>query len=115
MSLSVKENRTGQALVLLPEGRLDSANAGEFQALVTGYIDAGENSVIVDFSNLDYISSAGIRVMQLASETLEQSGGQFALCAMSENISRVFQISGFDRIIAVADTLADALARVPQS
>lgn len=113
MSLSVKENRTEQALVLSPEGRLDSVNAGEFQALVTGHIDAGENSVIVDFSNLDYISSAGIRVMQIASENLEESGGRFALCAMSENISRVFRISGFDRVIAIADTLEDALTRVP--
>lgn len=100
---------------MLPEGRLDNVNAGEFQALVTGHIDAGEKSLIVDFSNLDYISSAGLRVVQLASETLVKSGGRFALCAMSENISRVFRISGFDRIIAIADTLEDALARVPQS
>lgn len=100
---------------MLPEGRLDSVNAGEFQALVTGHIDAGEKSLIMDFSNLDYISSAGIRVVQLASETLGKSGGRFALCAMSENISRVFRISGFDRILDIADTLQDALASVPQS
>jgi anti-anti-sigma factor len=114
MSLTVKENRTAQALVLLPESRLDSVNAGEFQALVTDHIDAGEKNVIVDFSNLDYISSAGIRVMQLATEAQKKSGGRFMLCAMNDNISNVFRITGFDRIIDIADTLQDALARVPQ-
>ena len=68
MSLSVKENREGQVLVLSPQGRLDSANAREFQALVMGHIDGGEENMIVDLSNLDYISSAGIRVMRLASK-----------------------------------------------
>ena len=114
MTLSVKEDRAGRALVLLPEGRLDSINAGEFQALVTGRIGAGEKRVIVDFSNLDYISSAGIRVMQLASETLEESGGRFMLCGLNNDISRVFRITGFDRIIDIADTLEEALARDPQ-
>lgn len=115
MTVNVKEDRVGQALVLLPEGRLDSVNVAEFQALVTGHIDAGENSVVVDFSNLDYISSAGIRVMQLATEAQKKSGGRFMLCAMNYNISNVFRITGFDRILDIADTLQDALARVPQS
>ena len=115
MSLTVKEDRAEQALVLSPEGRLDSVNAGEFQALVKGHIDAGEKRVIVDFSNLDYISSAGVRVMQFASETLEESGGRCVLCALNNDISRVFRITGFDRIIDIADTLEDALTRVPQS
>ena len=115
MSLCVKEDRAGQVLVLSPEGRLDSINSGEFQALMMGHIDAGEESMIVDFSNLDYISSAGIRAAQLASKALKESEGQFVLCAMNENISKVFRISGFDRVIATVDTLEDALARISRS
>ena len=77
MSISVKEDRVGQVLVLSPEGRLDSVNSGEFQALMTGRIDGGEKNMIVDFSNLNYISSAGIRATQLASRALQDAGGQF--------------------------------------
>ena len=115
MSLSVTESREGQVLVLSPQGRLDSVNAREFQALVMGHVDAGEESMIVDLSNLDYISSAGIRVTQLASKALKESGGQFLLCAMRDHISNVFRVSGFDRVIAIADTLEDALARFSKS
>lgn len=111
MSVNVKENREGQVLVLSPQGRLDSINAREFQALVMGHVDGGEKSMIVELSNLDYISSAGIRVMQLASKALKEAGGQFLLCAMGDHISNVFRISGFDRVIAISDTLEDALAR----
>lgn len=111
MSLSVNERREGQVLVLSPQGRLDSVNTREFQALVMGRIDGGEKSMIMDLSGLDYISSAGIRVMQLASKALKESGGQFLLCAMRDHISNVFRVSGFDRVIAIADTLEDALAR----
>ena len=99
----------------MPEGRLDSTNAREFKALALGHIEGGEKGIIVDFSNLDYISSAGIRVVEIASRTLEKSGGRFTLCAMSDSVSRVFHITGFDRIIAVVDTLEQALARAAQS
>ena len=115
MSLSVNESREGQVLVLSPQGRLDSVNAREFQALVMGHIDGGEDSMIVDLSNLDYISSAGIRVMQLASKALKEADGQFLLCAMRDHISNVFRVSGFDRVIAITDTLEDALARFSKS
>ena len=115
MTINVKEDRVGQALVLSPEGRLDSINVGEFQALVMGRIEGGEKNVVIDFSNLDYISSAGIRAAHLASKTLKKSEGQFMLCAMNDGISRVFRITGFDRIIAISDTLEEALARIPQS
>ena len=115
MSLSVKENREGQVLVLSPQGRLDSANAREFQTLVLGHIDGGEESMIMDLSNLNYINSTGIRVMRLVSKALEESDGQFLLCAMRDHISNVFRISGFDRIIAITGTLEDALSRLSRS
>ena len=111
MPISVKEDRAGQVLVLSPEGRLDSVNAGDFQTLLMSRIEGGEKRVIVEFSALDYISSAGIRVTRLASTALAESGGQFMLCAMDDNIRNVFRISGFDQVIAIADTLEDALAR----
>lgn len=111
MSLSVTEERVGRVLVLSPQGRLDSINSREFHALVMSHIDSGERSVAVNFSNLDYISSAGIRATQIASNATKEAGGQFMLCAMNENISNVFRISGFDRIIAIANTVEDALAR----
>ena len=115
MSISVTEDRVGQVLVLSPEGRLDSVNTGEFQSLTMGHIDGGEKNMIMDFSSLNYISSAGIRVTRLASNALEESGGQFVICAMNEYISKVYRISGFDRIIAVADTREEALARFSPS
>ena len=111
MSLSVKEDRAGRVLVLSPQDRLDSINSREFQALVMSHIEGGEDSVVVNFSDLNYISSAGIRVTQLASKALEEAEGQFVLCALSDDIRRVFRISGFDRVIPIADTLEDALAR----
>ena len=60
--------------------------------------------------------SAGYRSWsRIATGAQKKSGGRFMLCAMNDNISNVFRITGFDRILDIADTLQDALARVPQS
>ena len=73
------------------------------------HINSGERHLIVDFSRLDFISSAGLRVALLATRALQASQGRIVLCAMRKHIEEVFRISGFDRIIVIKESCQAAL------
>ena len=110
MNIEVEEERGNDVLVLLPIGRLDSANAHTFESIVTNHISNGEQHLIVDFSRLEFISSSGMRVLLIVAKNLKASKGQLVLCAMRDHIQEVFQISGFDQIIPIRDTRQSAMA-----
>lgn len=112
MDIEVAEERDAGALVLLPVGRLDSANARSFESMVMDRVGSGEKRVVVDFSRLSFISSSGMRVLLLAAKKLHASQGKLVLCAMADHIHEVFRISGFDRIIPIRDTRESAMAEV---
>ena len=110
MDIEVAEEREDGALVLLPVGRLDSANARAFEAIVMDRIGAGEQRLVVDFSKLNFISSSGMRVLLMAARQLHSKQGILVLCSMQDHIHEVFRISGFDQIIPIRDSRQAALA-----
>lgn len=91
-------------------GRVDSASAGELErALLPLFTTAGQRA-IVDFSSLDYISSAGLRVVLMLAKRANIGHGRLVLCGLSPQVRDVFEISGFLRILDVAADRAAALA-----
>jgi len=110
MDIEVVEERSDEALVLLPVGRLDSGNARSFESVVMGHVSNGERRLIVDFSRLDFISSSGMRVLLIAAKGRKAGDGTLVLCTMKNHIEGVFRISGFDRIIPIRPSRESALA-----
>jgi stage II sporulation protein AA (anti-sigma F factor antagonist) len=104
--------KTGETLVVCPEGQINSANAGGIEAELLGQVEKGERKVVLDFSGLDYISSAGLRVVLLLAKRLKQQAGSLVLCGMQPHVHEVFDISGFLGILTVVDTRAAALAKI---
>lgn len=91
-------------------GRVDSASAGEMEkALQPLFGGAGERAV-VDLSALDYISSAGLRVVLMVAKRAKQNGGRLMLCSLPPQVREVFEISGFLKILDVAPDPAAAVA-----
>lgn len=99
-------------LILRPRGRLDSSSSPEFESLLIEQLDAGSQRLVLDFSGLDYISSAGLRVVLLAAKKLRASQGSMVLVSMQGMVREVFDMSGFLALFAVADTLDEGLANV---
>ena len=85
----------------MTDGRIDGANAREFQTALDAAIDDNECAVVLDMERLSYISSAGLRVILLTAKALQGRNRKFAICALSESIREVFEISGFDKIIPI--------------
>ena len=91
-------------------GRIDSANAVEFGEAIKTAIEESDRAVILDFEKLTYIGSAGLRAILLTAKTLENRNAKFALCSLSGQIREVFEMSGFDKIIAIHPSRVEALA-----
>ena len=108
--MAIKTERLGDTLIAKTEGRVDGTNAREFQADLEGAIGKTERAVLLDMEDLSYISSAGLRVILLTAKTLKSQNAQFAVCSLSDPIREVFEISGFDRIISIHASQAEALA-----
>ncbi len=108
MELLVKKD--GDASILSLSGRLDSNTSADLEKQIDALIDDGAHCLVIDFSNLDYISSAGLRIMLKTSKALGRMEGKFILCAMQDYVKEVFEIAGFHTFLTITPTLDDALA-----
>lgn len=108
--MAINIERAGEMVVAKISGRLDGANAQEFQGDLTDAIEDGDRVVVLDFENLSYISSAGLRVILITAKALGRQNAKLAVCSLSDPIREVFEISGFDQIIPVRNTQAEAIA-----
>jgi len=110
--MAIAIERSGDVVVLLPQGRLDSNNAAQAEGEILAHVAAGANRLVIDFSGLDYISSAGLRVILVVAKRLKQAGGALVLCRLPAHIREVFEISGFLSILTATDTREEAIAAV---
>ena len=91
------------------QGNLDTNTAPEAQDHFDELAAGGVSKILVDFENLDYISSAGLRVLLATAKKLRGAGGNLRLCSLNETVAEVFEISGFSTIFAVFPSEAEAL------
>ena len=108
--MQVTTERQYGVLTVHVSGRIDAGSASEFEETVRTAIEDGDRLVIMDFENLLFISSSGLRVVLMTAKSLRGRDAAFALCSLSGALLDVFRMSGFDKIIAIHPTRADALA-----
>lgn len=110
--MSVTFEIQGPALVVDLLGRLDSANSAAVEGSLLERVTATEGPVVLDLARLDYISSAGLRVVLIVAKRMKQAGRRLVLCGLQPNIRDVFEISGFLSILDVAGKRSEALAQL---
>ncbi|MCY3539768.1 MAG: STAS domain-containing protein [bacterium] len=107
--MDINTVRTGGVLVIKAEGRIDGSNSADFLGSIQAVIDDDDTGVVLDFGGIDYISSAGLRVILLLAKELRGTNTGFGICSLSSAVQEIFSISGFDQIITVSDTEEQAV------
>lgn len=97
--MTINKTKEGSKLILEVEGRLDTATAPELEAVVTDELD-GITDLVVDFEKLDYISSAGLRVLLAAHKKMSKVGGM-VVRHVNEIVMEVFEVTGFQDILTI--------------
>jgi anti-anti-sigma factor len=110
--MNISEHRVGNTLVIEPQGHLDSRSARDFEEKVLQCIDSGENSILLDFSMVDYISSAGLRVVLTSVRHQKEKNGKLAICSLVGGVKDIFRVSGFDTIVDIYADQASALEKL---
>ena len=97
--MTINRTSNGSALTLAVEGRLETTTAPELEAVVKNELD-GVTELTFDFSNLDYISSAGLRVLLVAHKKMNVQGSMKVTNA-NEIVNEIFSVTGFTDILTI--------------
>ena len=104
--MELREDKVGVVTVVEVKGRIDNTTAPVLaDRLMAGLRDA-QVRVVLDLSRLDYISSAGFRVLLVAAKHADQTGSRLVLCGITGRISQVFDVGGFLELFTVAENRA---------
>lgn len=97
--MNIKKTENGSTVTLELAGRLDTTTAPQLEAELKGCMDSAD-ALTLDFEKLDYISSAGLRVLLATQKVMGQKGGM-KICHVCPEIMEVFEITGFSDILTI--------------
>ena len=97
--MTIEKKQNGSALEIALEGRLDTMTSPELENELKNALP-GVESLTLDFSKLDYISSAGLRVLLSAHKTMSAKGGM-KVTHVNEVVQEVFEVTGFADILTI--------------
>ena len=112
MDLSPK--RFADTVVVSPRGRVDQSSAEAFQNALAPHLQgcvAGGDQLILDLSGLEYISSAGLRVLMLAAKQCKAQKGTLIVTGLQALVREIFEISKFTLVFTITPSLREALAK----
>src|SRR3989344_9094552 len=96
-------------VILRIDGRLDAASAPLLERKIASLMDEGHLHLILDFSRIDYLSSAGMRVLLSATKKLRAKKGELILFSVGEDVGEIIKMAGFDKILHICSSEKDAL------
>ena len=109
----------GEARVVSPHGRLDHDNCEAFQRDLATQLEACSKehaALVLDMSGVEYVSSAGLRCLMIATKQAKSHSGRIVIAAPQAVVAEILQISRFNLVLPVFGTTREALASVsPQA
>ncbi len=108
--MDISVSHRGETIVVMVDGRLDSTTSAQLELWVEENLSPPDGDVVMDFSRLDYISSAGLRVMLNLSKLIAGHSRKFFVAGAQDHVREVFEISGFDSFIPLCDSVEEAVS-----
>ncbi|MEO8441538.1 MAG: STAS domain-containing protein [Betaproteobacteria bacterium] len=109
--MELSDKRVDSAAILTVTGRIDMTTSAAFTERLLA-LAAGGLPLVIDFSGVNYISSAGLRALMLGSKQARSAGNRLAIAALQPVVLEIFQISRFDKLVPCHPTVDAALAAV---
>lgn len=97
--MTIEKKLDGKTLNILLTGRLDTTTAPQLEADLKQVLD-GVEKLVMDFEKLEYLSSAGLRVLLSAQKTMNKQGSM-VICHVNETILEIFEVTGFAEILTI--------------
>jgi anti-sigma B factor antagonist len=108
--MDIQINKVEQTFIVSASGKIDAMTSPSYEASIAGQIEAGSLSLVLDLGGVDYISSAGLRVILAAAKSLKNRGGSLLLANARGPVKEVFDISGFGSVFKIFDSVDAAVS-----
>ena len=112
MGIGIKieeEKDSNSRIILRVGGRLDTISAPILERKLDELEGRGFNRILLDFGNVEYLSSAGIRLMLSSSKKLNSKGGGLMFCSINDLVMEIIKMAGFEKILLIYPNESDAL------
>jgi len=112
LNMEINQEQVKDVAVVTLKGRLNVTTTAELEQAFNNLLKDGKTKVLVECIELEYISSAGLRVLLAAAKQFKKVSGEIALAGLSQNVKQVFEISGFTSIFPIYATREEALSNM---
>ena len=107
--MEISVTTKGSIAVMNFEGHLDTNSSPDAQKSLDELFGSGTLKILMNFTKVDFVSSAGLRILLGAAQELQKAGGELRVCNLNEDVMEVFDISGFSTILMVFKDESEAL------
>lgn len=111
--MDIRESQQSDFLILELTGRLDTKTSPQLEKKLIELLNEGSRRLVIDLKELEYVSSAGLRVLLMTAKKLNGMDGHLALSSMNESVRQVFDIAGFTSVFTIAATSVEAVRTAP--
>lgn len=108
--MEVGLNKIENVTILSIKGRADVSNAPKLESACKKILEQNEKNIIIDGTQLDFISSAGLRVLLKLAKEIKKSAGRLAVAHVNDLVRNIFEISGFVELFPIFDNVVKALS-----
>jgi len=107
--MELSHDKNGEILMITIKGRLDAATAPVADNAIKKIMEEDCTRVLFNLNDLEYLSSGGLRVILGVAKDLNRKGGKLVLCSLHQFVKEVFEVSGFDSLIPIEDTVESGI------
>ncbi len=99
--MTITDNVQNDTVTVFISGEIDGTNVGEFESAVKESMDKAPN-MIMDLSDLSYVSSAGLRVFLMSKKMSEAAGKTMTICNLTDDVMSIFSVTGFVKLLNIS-------------
>ena len=108
--MEIQKQQVGDVWLVTGNGRLDGIHSSAFANQVEKLITRTNPKILIDFTDIDFVTSAGLRVLLLLVKKANASGSVFALCSVNDQVRQVLDVSGFTPMFSIHPGRAEGIA-----
>jgi anti-anti-sigma factor len=107
--MDITQKQEGGIVYITIKGRLDADSALEAEKTVNEALGGDTSKLLFDLGALDYLSSAGLRVLLSAAKEIRRRDGKIVLCSLTQFVKEIFEVSGFEALIPIEDSVESGI------
>ncbi len=107
--MNLSQNELGERVIIRCEGRLDAMTSPQLETAMNTWVEKKRNHILIDFSRIDYLSSAGMRLLLSMTKRLRADHGKLALCSIHDDVMEIIKMAGFEQILNIYGSEQEAI------